>query len=585
MLKALYDYALQNHLILPAGFVQKNVKAYLWLSAKGTFLDATEGEMLPCPDIGSLAQSPYKCNPLVERRLVVLPDIPTTKSAYFRSLLADGGKQEPMLKICLSALEHAKTVQAMNSALDRLKIKPSDYISFCVDGEPVPTSDAVRSWWKEFRKQFLPAGTQSLCLITGQPVVPPATLPVIRGLQAVGGHPGGDALICFDKKAFRSYGLKQGANAPVSEEAFAGVKAALDDLLGDAPVLAGMKFVHWYDRPLPREKDELVAFFEGGLAKEETVDPREARALADALVSSLESGGPARPLPHEYFIFLISGAGRRVMLRHYERGSYQMLQGALSAWNEDLKLLNDEGTGLVRPVKLKARLIRLLSRRKNDSKFFQRLDKELSGLTPAVIRAILSNAELPDTVAVRALAYIRSQMTDIGPDSKSQSVPDKFACQWLKVWLLRRERKKKQKETILVGYNAAHPSSAYQCGALVAVYGAIQKSAMPDVNASVIDRYYNAASQTPALALGQLQRLSNYHLGKIFSFSMRSYYESMLNQISDAMGGAIPAALNLEEQAYFALGYRQTCSQIAKDASERRARRKESAFRKKTGGN
>ena len=53
----------------------------------------------------------------------------------------------------------------------------------------------------------------------------------------------GDALICFDKDAFCSYGLKQAANAPVSEEAFAGVKAALDELLKGAPVLAGMKFV------------------------------------------------------------------------------------------------------------------------------------------------------------------------------------------------------------------------------------------------------------------------------------------------------------------------------------------------------
>ena len=121
---------------------------------------------------------------------------------------------------------------------------------------------------------------------------------------------------------------------------------------------------------------------------------------------------------------------------------------ALSAWNEDLKLVNSGGTGGIRPAKFKARLIRLLSRQKNDNKVFQRLDKELSGLTPAIIRAILSNSELPDAVASRALAYIRSGMADTDPDSKSQSIPDGLACQWLKVRLLRRERKKNQKETI-----------------------------------------------------------------------------------------------------------------------------------------
>ena len=568
MLKALYDYALQNDLVLPAGFVQKPVKAYIWLSKKGAFVDVTQGETLPCPDIGSLAKGPDRCNPLAEKRSVVFPETQTPKSGYFRQLLADGGQQEPVLQVCLAALENPETVQAINAALNRMKVKTSDCISFCVDGEPILNSGAVKSWWAEFRRKFLPSGLQSLCLITGQPTVPPATLPPVKGLQAVGGHSSGTPLMCFDKSAFCSYGLKQGANAPVSEEAF-----------------AGMKFVHWYDKPIPREEDDLFAFFGGEPAEEDEADPNEARALADALVSSLVSGGRAAALPNEYFILLLSGAGGRVMLRHYEQGSYQALQAALSAWNEDLELINAAGTGLIRPAKFKARLIRLLSRQKNDRKVFQRLDKELSGLTPAVIRAILSGSELPDTVASRALAYIRSQMTDTDPDSKIQSVPDGFACQWLKVWLLRRERKKNQKETISVGYNAAHPSPAYHCGALVAVYGAIQRAAMPDVNASVIDRYYDAASQTPALALGQLQRLSNYHLSKIISFSVRERYETMLNQISDSIGDTIPVTLTLEEQAYFALGYRQTCSQIAQDIAAYKASRKESSTKKETGGN
>ena len=77
----------------------------------------------------------------------------------------------------------------------------------------------------------------------------------VQGLFVVGGHPRGDSLICFDKPAFCSYNQKQAANAPVSEEAFSVVKAALDELLKDAPVLAGMKFVHWFDREIPKDKD------------------------------------------------------------------------------------------------------------------------------------------------------------------------------------------------------------------------------------------------------------------------------------------------------------------------------------------
>ena len=97
------------------------------------------------------------------------------------------------------------------------------------------------NWWEKFRQQFQPGGEKSRCLITGNLAVPMSTVPPISGLSVVGGHARGDALICFDKDAFCSYGLKQAANAPVSEDAYAGVKAALDALLSEAPVLAGMK--------------------------------------------------------------------------------------------------------------------------------------------------------------------------------------------------------------------------------------------------------------------------------------------------------------------------------------------------------
>ena len=68
MLKALYDYALREDLILPAGYVKKNVRAYVSLSKDGKFLDIMPGqeEKVPCPDIGSMANSGDKCNVLAE---------------------------------------------------------------------------------------------------------------------------------------------------------------------------------------------------------------------------------------------------------------------------------------------------------------------------------------------------------------------------------------------------------------------------------------------------------------------------------------------------------------------------------------
>ena len=38
MLKALYDYAMKNNLVLPPGYSNKTIKAYVSLSKKGEFL-------------------------------------------------------------------------------------------------------------------------------------------------------------------------------------------------------------------------------------------------------------------------------------------------------------------------------------------------------------------------------------------------------------------------------------------------------------------------------------------------------------------------------------------------------------------
>ncbi len=51
--------------------------------------------------------------------------------------------------------------------------------------------------------------------------------------------------------------------------------------------------------------------------------------------------------------------------------------------------------------------------------------------------------------------------------------------------------------------NESHPHPAYQCGRLMAVLAKLQKSALGDVGAGIVQRYYAAASSTPALVLGR----------------------------------------------------------------------------------
>jgi CRISPR-associated protein Csd1 len=115
--------------------------------------------------------------------------------------------------------------------------------------------------------------------------------------------------------------------------------------------------------------------------------------------------------------------------------------------------------------------------------------------------------------------------------------------------------------------NEGHPSPAYHCGRLMAVYARLQYAALGDVGAGVVQRFYAAASATPSLVLGRLARLSQFHLNKLEPGLARSF-ETKIANIWSRIGDRPPGALKLEEQSLFALGYYQ---QLAADRAEKAA--------------
>lgn len=592
MLKALYDYAMKNNLVLPPGYSNKTIKAYVSLSKKGEFLGIILGDDTPvlCPDIGSLANGKEKCNPIVEKRSVIFKDLldqedkTKVKRNFYYQVLKDGSDRISEFEVCVKMAEDEKTLLLVAEALNENKIKGSDRISFIVDGKKIVQAKCLKEWWDTYRKKFfdIEKKERSLCLITGEETVPMETVPPVNGLAVVGGHARGDALICFDKSAFCSYDQKKSVNAPVSENAFFAVKAALDHLLEHAPVLANMKFVHWYEQNIEDNSDPILGANFLGITMAENVDveeeiseddrTREARIAeiqASKLVESVTTGEKIPSLSNQYTICLLSGVNGRVMIRQYERGSYEKLQKNIALWNEQLELKDLNGIQNEKSKKLNARLLCLLKKQNSDSKIWKRVSEELPEITQAIIRAIINGTPLPDVVAVRSLAYIRSQMLAKEENSISIQIPDATACQWLKVWIMRRKGAE-----IMSEYDSTHKSAAYHCGAAMAVHAAIQNVAMKNVNATIVQRYYSSASQMPALVLGQISRLSAYHLEKIENEWLRKQYEDTLNDVYCAIGKEIPATLTLEEQAYFALGYRQMCTKLQKDKNERIAEKK-----------
>ena len=124
------------------------------------------------------------------------------------------------------------------------------------------------------------------------------------------------------------------------------------------------------------------------------------------------------------------------------------------------------------------------------------------------------------------------------------------------------------------GYNWKHSEAAYHFGGMMAVYGAIQDAAMPGVNVNVVQRYYAAAMQSPALVLGQLSRRSVHHL-EMLGKGLAIIYLDYLRKLSLAAGDSIPQTLTLRQQSCFALGYYQMGAEMERQKREQIARKKE----------
>ena len=99
-----------------------------------------------------------------------------------------------------------------------------------------------------------------------------------------------------------------------------------------------------------------------------------------------------------------------------------------------------------------------------------------------------------------------------------------------------------------------NPSTAYRLGRLFATLEKIQEEASPNLNATIRERYYGAASSTPVAVFTTLLRLKNHHLAKMQSKGRAVNFEKLLAEIMSGVSD-FPVHMNLPDQGRFAIGY------------------------------
>ncbi len=387
------------------------------------------------------------------------------------------------------------------------------------------------------------AGTGSvketgLCLVTGEDAPLARLHPAIKGVQ--GAQSSGASLVSFNLDAFTSYGKEQGENAPVSEAAAFAYGTALNALLargsnhslriGDTTV------AFWAETPDPAQARTVDAFLLGALNPPDEADQTaRLRATLESIAAGRGSAPPEFAPETRVFILGLAPNAARLSLRFWRPGTLGDFARNITRFWDDLAL---EPPAWSRPPAAWSLLyetaIRVGGKPKADT-----IPPRLGG---DLMRAVLSGGDYPRTLLAAVVQRIRA---DGEINARRAAICAAFI-------------RRNLKQELAMSLDRHNPDPAYRLGRLFAVLEGIQKAALPGLSATIRDRYFGAASATPARVFPLLIKNATHHLSllrKGDGGGLGHWFDAEMGEIWSALPTDLPRALPLEDQARFIAGY------------------------------
>lgn len=384
-------------------------------------------------------------------------------------------------------------------------------------------------------------GEGGWCLIAGSQGPIARLHPVIKNVD--GAQSSGAALVSFNLDSFRSWGREQGSNAPTGQAAAARYGAALNRLLdrgamtrmriGDATV-AFWADTAGFSESAARMAETAFAGW-GGVRINTDYDAAETEKVRAAL-EPIASGRPysidgveIQPGINIHILGLSPNAAR-LSVRFWLTQTLGQLAANLSRHERDCR---------VEPLPWKSppSINRLLVSTVAAQEKWDNIPPLLAG---EVARAVLAGTPYPRTWLANAIMRLRA-----GDDP---------ATGWHAA-VIRGVLQRLTQEGAPVSLDKEETNPAYRLGRLFAVLEAAQYNALGRVNATIRDRYFGAASATPANVFPLLLRGGQNHLAVLRKEGKSGGIERDLEEIVGGLDTQLPRSLKLEDQGRFAIGY------------------------------
>lgn len=438
---------------------------------------------------------------------------------------------------------------------------------YATESQPVTYRKAVRDYWKSLR-ELVPetAGGSRMCLITGKTGPAASKHTILKHVP--GAVSSGVPLVSFNAGAFESYGWKANENAVISRAAAETYATALQRLLHPAPPDPSAPGTVLPRQNLRLGADTAVCYWATGRSELATVVgdllevveevPKAYRSIWRGRVPQLVTDAALRDA---FYALTLSGAQGRVIVRGWLESTVGEVAENLARYFADIDVVRNTPKPKQRalppqiPLRVLLESLAVGGKREN-------VPAPLAG---QFVQAALRGVPFPLAALQRAILRARAE---IGKSEWTDLFRRDARAAVIKAVLNRRHAGDSPKifKEVKPEMDPTNNHPGYILGRLMAVIERLQQVALGDVNATVVDRYFSAASATPRAVFVRLLKNARHHARKAKDSgdeAARKRARGLDREIDqlvarfDPKHNGFPAHLSLEEQGLFILGYHQ----------------------------
>ncbi|KAA8919753.1 type I-C CRISPR-associated protein Cas8c/Csd1 [Xanthomonas sontii] len=447
-------------------------------------------------------------------------------------------------------------------------------LAFRLEGDPgyLHERAAARTAWDRQQGQ-VGDGIRGLCLVSGT-LAPLARLhPAIKGVN--GAQSSGASIVSFNLDAFASYGKQQGENAPISEQAAFAYTTALNHLLRRDPhnrqrvQIGDTTVVFWAQARTTTQaqnaEDVVAALMRGEDTEDPSIADGRATRRLELVMKQVRQARPLRDLEDgldddaRIFVLGLAPNASRLSIRFWETQTLAGFAKRLADHYDDLSLLPPAWKRAPTPAYLALQTAPIYG--EHGKPKAEDVSPLLAG---ELTRAILAGTRYPQSLLGSIVMRFRAD---------GQLSPLRIAL--CRAVLAREARLSRQQGLSTdhkeppMSLDTGNTDPGYLLGRLFASLENLQRAALGDrINATIRDRYYGAASATPASIFPVLLRSAQNHFGKLRKekTGLAVNLEKEIGQIVDALPPSFPRSLPIQEQGRFAIGYyHQTQARFARN--------------------